>query len=120
MSEEKNYVLECIASWAIAVDTAKDNSTLLLRSWQDNHEKCGQRMKEIASREDDLMRIADRPDLPLPLTRYIRAKDDMGCSSCWLAASGPKHDECEVKITEYFAAKDNLVTFGLGFTSKLF
>jgi hypothetical protein len=117
--KEEDFVKDRIATWAIACDTAKDNADLLIKDHMKHHEECARRMRVLGVAEDEMLRLADRSNLPAPLKRFINANDDRGCSGCWLSSAGPSHPECAAKIDEWFTSRRLLVQYGLGFTQNI-
>jgi hypothetical protein len=57
---------------------------------------------------------ADFDGMPEEICRFAKASLDPGCSHCWLSSRVDNtHPECQVKIKEWFDAKEALITFGL-------
>jgi len=58
--------------------------------------------------------ITSLDGMPEEIRRFAKASLDPGCSSCWLSSKiEGTHPECQIKIKEWFDAKEALITFGL-------
>ena len=111
---EGNQVLDRIIAWGHAHAAVRDNTNLLLKNWEANHELCAHRMKVLEEAENEMLALSGRTDLPPALVRYINAKDDSGCSQCWYSSRhNLNHPDCQAKIQEYFLAREHLEQFAL-------
>ncbi len=110
-------VLKKIKLWASAKKDAKQNPELLLQDYSGNVEECVRRMDKVQATEIELLALEGQKDLPAPLLRYISAVNDSGCRSCWVSSNlSVNHEDCNIKISEYFLAEEHLIDFGLSLT----
>jgi hypothetical protein len=45
------------------------------------------------------------------LVRYLEARADTACGTCWTSSSMPQHPECQKKIDKFFKTEDELFRF---------
>lgn len=71
-------------------------------------------MVEVQKMDDALEQFIHDPDMPAEVQRFAKAMADPGCGKCWVSSKiGCNHPECNVKIKEWFDAREALITYGL-------
>jgi hypothetical protein len=107
------YVKGLLWDWCEAKAAVKPNANFIVESNFDSvvMEACARRMKILQQCEAALLEVSERPGLPQPLVNYFAARNDSGCSQCWLSSAGPTHSDCRKKIDWYFRTEDDLFAF---------
>lgn len=123
-----------IQRWARAKRVASGNARMLLEERGTGGEAsrlCAERMDALREAEEVLAGfspfvgstefpegsdssgatgVAKNGGLPTALVGWLEAREDPGCSSCWLSSDrGSKHEGCARKIARYFAAEGSLM-----------
>jgi len=109
---------QIISLWAIAEVEAEKNPSLMLASrpvnFKATQEFCIRQMQELEKATLRLLSLEGQSDLPLPLLVFFEANNDKGCDSCWLSSrKGKNHPDCNIKIDQWFDARDKLTAYGL-------
>lgn len=77
-------------------------------------QSCTPEMARLHNAQDVILALAGSHDLPPPVSAFIAAESDRGCSSCWFSSSGrnKQHPECADKIDHWFEAYEGLAAYG--------
>jgi hypothetical protein len=107
------YVKSLLWDWSEAKAAVKPNAGIIVDSNFDPvvMEACARRMKILQQCETALLEVSLRPGLPKPLVNYFAARNDSGCSKCWLSSAGPTHPDCRKKIDRHFRTEEALFEF---------
>jgi hypothetical protein len=71
-------------------------------------------MVEVQKMDNALEQFINDPSMPKEVQRFARAMTDPGCNECWVSSKiSCNHPECNLKIKEWFDAREALITFGL-------
>ena len=108
-------ILQALRVWYQNHLVADENSTLMCQDHAsaEHCERisnlCSTRMEELHKAEDAVDSFKGAIDVPPLLQAFWNAEADEGCASCHLSASGPKHEECRVKMERYWKSKGALI-----------
>lgn len=91
----------------------------IIYDWALVHEYAKQKisaemMVEVQKMDSALGQFINDPGMPEEVQRFARVVADPGCNMCWVSSKiGCNHLECNLKIKEWFDAREALITFGL-------
>jgi hypothetical protein len=109
------YIYGLIWDWSKAKAAVKPNAQLIVESNFDTvvMEACARHMKIFQTCEAALIELTGRQGLPSALVRYLEARADTACGTCWTSSSMPQHPECQKKIDKFFKTEDELFRFAM-------
>ncbi len=112
------YLKKALKDWYEASKIAEGNAALMCKNHGSAEEctritnLCAKRMKNVYETYQVVLSFKSScGKFPIELLKYWRRSDDKGCNSCWMSSSGAKHEECRIRMDDYFQSKEELLEF---------